>query len=167
MRTLILMAGLVLVAACQNEEPLTIETSGAEDISVVTEGNPLEEPRAITEPIDIVVSETAEPSLLESAALRTAGQAEERNGDDAQTVTSGEVLEVVVRVREVPEALAAWVHWLGPDGQELSEEQKPVPADGVVVFSVDTQGWNEGEYTAEIYVGGDLVDVKPFRLIPE
>lgn len=161
MRVIILIASLALVAACQSDEPVVeTETVVAETAETTTL-----EPQPITEPIELVVSDTDQPSLLESAELRVAGSAE--GGEEIETASSGEELEVLVVVKQVPEGLAAWVHWLGPDGEMISEEQKEVPANRSVAFRTGTEGWAPGEYSAEVYIGGDLVEVKTFRLTAE
>lgn len=163
MRTMIvLVAALVLVTGCQSEEPAPTETSAVETATDGTAAEPL----PITESTELLVSETTQPSLLESAELRVAGQ-QAADSVDLEELAPGDELEVVVRVREVPEGLAAWVHWLGPDGEKVSEEQKDVSEDGTVTFRVETDGWPAGDYSAEIFVGGDLVDVKSFRLTGE
>lgn len=167
MRMPILIGSLILIAACQGDEPLTIETSGTETSSEVITDTRAQEPETITEPIDITVSDTAQPSLLESAELRKAGQPEETPVDAVVTVSPGEELEIVVRVREVPEGLAAWVHWLDPDGEKVAEEQKSVPETRVVTFRADTSEWDEGDYSAEIFIGGDLVEIRKFRVTSE
>lgn len=165
MRVMTLIATLVFVVGCQSETPQPAEVAASETASASDTGEQPAEPRPITEPVELVVTETGQPSLLESAVLRT-GDAEP-NGGDAETVRAGEPLEVVVRVKEVPEGLAAWVHWLGPDGETISEEQKSVPETRVVSFSTATGEWAAGEYSAEIFVGGDLVEIKKFRLTTE
>lgn len=162
MRVILLLAALGLVAGCQSEEPAPPETSGVEAASDTTEMEPL----PITEPTDLVVSETAQPSLLESADLGVIGE-DAGNSDGVGDISAGDELELVVRVTEVPEGLAAWVHWLGPDGDKVSEEQKDVPGNGTVTFRAETDGWAPGDYSAEIFIGGDLVDIKSFRLISE
>lgn len=165
MKRVILIASFVLVCGCQNEEPMTVETV-SEGVALAEGANDME-PESVTELADMTISETAGPSLLESAEFRVSGEEKIAAEEGRVALQAGEALELVVRIRQVPEGLAAWVHWIGPDDQQVSKEQKTVPEDGVVSFTVDTGGWAEGDYSAEIYIGGDLVDVKELRLTTE
>ncbi|MBW3671218.1 MAG: hypothetical protein KY432_06040 [Acidobacteria bacterium] len=167
MKKLILIGSLILVLACQGDEPLTIETSGTETSSATVMGGGDQEPQTITDAVDMTLSETAEPSLLESAELRPAGETSATSKDGVVTVSSGDEMEIEVRVKQVPAGLAAWVHWLGPDGEKIAEEQKTVPESRVVTFRTGTRDWDEGDYTAEIFIGGDLVEIKDFRVTSE
>lgn len=152
------MMTLVLIGGCGREESIeTVDTSVPETEDVAT----MPEPQPIEGTTDLEIRETDQPSLLESATLSRAG--DDRSGDQEQ-FRIGDQIQLTVRVREVPEMLAAWVHWLGPDDQKIGEEQKPVPEDAVVTFDLDTTDLPAGVYSAEVYIGGDLTYEKDFRL---
>lgn len=108
------------------------------------------------------VEEIEQASLVDSVSLTLAGTAAEGTAGGRNEFIVGDVLDLTVTIAEVPAGLAAWVHWTGPAGERIAEEQKPVPEDGTVVFRADTTGWMPGSYTAEVRVGGALADTRTF-----
>jgi hypothetical protein len=160
MREMIRVIGVVallLTAACAREQP--VDESQARDTVVEEIGAP--QPIESTETLEF--SALDQPSLLAEATMHRAGA----EGEEVSRIRPGESIVVSLRMKEVPEMLAAWVQWLDHEGQIRYEEQKSVPESGRVAFQADTTGWPEGAYSAEIYVAGNLSDIKEFEISSE
>jgi hypothetical protein len=158
MREMVRVIGIVallLTAACDREQPVSESQPG--DTIIEEIGPPL--PIETTETLEF--SPLDQPSPLEEVTLHADGG---EGGEEVSRFRPGDPVVVSLRMREVPEMLAAWVHWLNQEGETLHEEQKSVPEDGRLQFRADTSDWPEGVYTAEIYVGGALADLKEFEL---
>jgi hypothetical protein len=151
----IAIVALLLTAACDREQP--VGESQARDTIIEEIGPP--QPIETTETLEFSALE--QPSLLAEATMRTH---EEEEGEEVSRFRPGDTVVISLRMREVPAMLAAWVHWLNQEGETLHEEQKSVPEDGRMEFRADTSDWPEGAYTAEIYVGGALSDLKEFEI---
>jgi hypothetical protein len=158
MREMVRVIGIVVLllpAACDRERQ--VGESQARNTIVEEIGPP--QPIETSETLEF--SPLEQPSPLGEATLHADGGEE---GEEVSQFRPGDTVVVSLRMREVPPMLAAWVHWLNQEGETLHEEQKSVPEDGRLEFRADTSDWPEGVYTAEIYVGGALGDLKEFEI---
>lgn len=112
--------------------------------------------------VKVLVVPEEGPTLLQSARIRSGSAI---LGEGTASVSAGEPLDVEVMVTESPEALAAWVTWIGPDGSEIATQQQQVGDDRAAHFRLtETSGWKAGDYEARIYVGGHLGKTVQFRV---
>lgn len=147
-----LLSVLLPLAACGERGAVPADEGTNYEVQTASE------PESIDEGGEVMIEADEGPSLLESATLI--------NAEDVETedFLTGDTLRVRVVVREVPAGLATWVHWFGEGDEPLARDQKTVPPDGRVILETASSGWEPGTYRAEVYVGGDLVDTRPFRL---
>lgn len=74
---------------------------------------------------------------------------------EANSFQAGQPVYVSVRVQNARPEAAVRLVWIGPDGHELTEQQKPVnPGRDVVTFrGPDTGGWEAGAHRIEVWSG--------------
>lgn len=151
---------ILVLAGCRNEaaEPASTATSAAATRTTTSAAPvvPIEGKTEIFVPMEI-------PILLDKAALGVGTSPAEGVAEEKDSFTASERVRAAMRTREVPSGMVGRVEWLDEDGKTIKEEQKSIPAAMQwVVF--DAPALKAGTYKVELYLGGNLVETKPFRV---
>lgn len=155
MRTLLLLSSILLLSCQQMGEapaPDTTQTTA-----------PTAD--ASTTAVDTVVP-IGESRFFESAMVGTQLDPEGAVQVEATTLKRSGPIYATVRAREVPGGLAARASWFAGT-TKVAEETKPVPQDKrfVTFQPPDTKSWKPGDYTVELWLGGDQVAVKQIKVV--
>jgi len=103
------------------------------------------------------------PILLDDSALGTGSSPTEGVAEKKDTFAKSDGIKATLRTRKVPAGMVARVAWLDEQKKILKEEQKPIPGEMVwIVFDAPPMKW--GTYVVEMYLGGNLVETRPFRV---
>lgn len=161
-KRLALWAVLIATIPLACGEPLEVPVTPAEGTS--------EEPAQVTEDVTDLSETTtsietevggAAEILLETASLGTPSG---DGVDESSSFSTSQTITLLIRVREVPEGLVARARWLDSAGEALGEQQVDVPQSRSVRFAMPENLRKPGRYSAEAYLGGNLVDQFEFEI---
>jgi hypothetical protein len=159
MRMLALLSLLSVLIGCQQRT----ETPAGQPEQTVTSFEAVATD-ASTAVVDTVIP-IAESRFFDSAAIGTQLGEDGAVAVEVTTVRRGGPIYATVRAKEVPAGLAARASWFAGK-TKVAEETKPIPPDKrfVTFAPPDTKSWKPGDYTVELYVGGDEVAVKQLKV---
>lgn len=154
MRMLAILTSIILVLACQQQrEPPAAEstTAPAADASLTA--------------VDTVVP-VGESTFFESAMVGTNLDADGAVQVEVTTLKRSGPIYATVRAKQVPGGLAARASWFAGT-TKVAEETKPIPPDKrfVTFQPPDTKSWKPGNYTVELWLGGNQVAVKQIKVV--
>lgn len=164
MRTKIVTALIITAAtlACREKATETVpvsppaSTTAATTASGGTEVVKIEGKTEVFAPMKL-------PILLDDSALGTGASATDGVAEKKDVFTKTDGIKAAMRTRKVPAGMVARVVWLDEEKKSLKEEQKPIPGEMTwIVFDAPPMKW--GTYAVEMYLGGNLVETRPFRV---
>ncbi len=138
------MAGLLLLAGCGAQD----KTAGV--------------PKAMTaKEAKAAVGDIAIGHQLAAGGTITGDQ-------KGNNFTAGQPVIVALTVGKAPVGTPVTIDWFGPAGQQLATDQKTVGRgnEAISFAAKDTGAWGQGDYHADLSVGGQKVDTERFSVIP-
>jgi hypothetical protein len=82
--------------------------------------------------------------------------------------SAGEKVIVAFKLADAPVGSEVRVDWYGPNDVKLASEAKKVaaPQTAMAFTELQTSGWNQGTYRAEIWIADQKVDTEQFSIVP-
>jgi hypothetical protein len=79
----------------------------------------------------------------------------------------GQTVYIAFKAGDAPAGTVIHVAWVGPNGQDLGGEDKPVAAGQTYTnfAATKTSGWGLGDYKADLSTGGEKVDTAHFSIV--
>jgi hypothetical protein len=78
----------------------------------------------------------------------------------------GQPVNIAFTIGKAPVGTLVTLDWYGPDGQQISHDQKVVARDqSKMSFTKSTNGWGPGDNHVDISIGGQKVDTERFSIV--
>jgi hypothetical protein len=79
----------------------------------------------------------------------------------------GQIVYIAFKAGDAPAGTVIHIAWVGPNGQDLGGEDKPVAAGQTYMnfAAAKTNGWGLGDYHADLSTGGEKADTAHFSIV--
>jgi hypothetical protein len=118
---------------------------------------------------EAMTSKQAKAAVADVAIGHQVGAGGTITGDQkGNNFTAGQPVMVALTVGKAPVGTPVTIDWYGPNGQQLATDQKTVENGNQAISfaSKDTSAWGQGDYHADLSVGGQKIDTERFSIVP-
>jgi hypothetical protein len=157
---LLLASALPLAVACKSHEGAesddksdTATQTTEQEVAGVNQPNDLNPVEAQTMIDDVTIGHKAGADGMIAA---------EDQGDD---FAPGDPVVIAMKVGDAPADSEVKLAVYGPGEVKVKDDSKKVtPGETYMVFQVPTDGWQKGDYRAEIWIGDEKVNTQEFNV---
>jgi hypothetical protein len=152
-------ASLGLLAGCRAQPPAAAKVNPSEATPAVSE----KERPGTSQPNDLAPA-TAQARIDEIKLGSTTG-ADGAVANEDDDIVPGETVHLSMQVGDTPAGSAIKVVWSGPNDARIGDEIKTVNAgERFAKFHRATNGWAEGDYKVDIFLGDEKVGTEAFEI---
>ena len=153
-------AAVGILVACQAREPERAQVNPAAATPAVSE----KEKPGVSSPTDLAPA-TAQ-ARIDEIKLGPTVAADGVVSDETHELAAGQTAHLSMAVGDAPAGSAVKVVWFGPNDVRIGDQVETIAAgQRYLTFKNSTQGWAEGQYRVEVFLGDEKVGTEGFDIV--